>query len=190
MGIQGNEPDFDRLWRDERSYGGKPSRLRRGPFAKPPKDGASRPPPCPAGSGSGDADDLRLGAVPPIRHEASCRAGDGAANARSADQAGEIRPIEPAQVRIPYRMWRTPALDFVVSAGVTYRAKDGIRVDRQSSVYAAGEIAQLSYDAQLTTTQKGCRGVPAPGLSLRSRRALARPRPRHPLRLRRRRGLR
>ncbi len=59
------------------------------------------------------------------------------------------------QVRIPYRMWRTPALDFVVSAGVTYRAKDGVRVDRQSSVYAAGEIARLSYDAQLTTTEKG-----------------------------------
>jgi hypothetical protein len=59
------------------------------------------------------------------------------------------------QVRIPYRMWRTPALDFVVSAGVTYRARDGVRVDRQSSVYAAGEIARLSYDAQLTTTQKG-----------------------------------
>src|SRR3982751_1279495 len=59
------------------------------------------------------------------------------------------------QVRVPYRMWRAPALDFVVSAGVTYRASDGVRVDRQSSVYAAGEIARLSYDAQLTTTQKG-----------------------------------
>jgi len=59
------------------------------------------------------------------------------------------------QVRLPYRMWRAPALDFVVSAGVTYRAKDGVRVDRQTSVFAAGEIAHLSYDAQLTTTQKG-----------------------------------
>jgi hypothetical protein len=59
------------------------------------------------------------------------------------------------QVRIPYRMWRSPALDFVVSAGVTYRARDGVRVDRQSSVYAAGEIARLSYDAQLTTNRKG-----------------------------------
>ena len=59
------------------------------------------------------------------------------------------------QVRIPYRMWRTPALDFVVSGGVTYRASDGMRVDRQSSVYAAGEIAHLSYDAQITTTNKG-----------------------------------
>ena len=59
------------------------------------------------------------------------------------------------QVRIPYRMWRSPALDFVVSAGVTYRAKDGMRVDRQSSIYAAGEIAHLSYDAQISTDQKG-----------------------------------
>jgi hypothetical protein len=59
------------------------------------------------------------------------------------------------QVRIPYRMWRAPALDFVVSGGVTYRASDGARVDRQSSVYAAGEIARLSYDAQFSTDRKG-----------------------------------
>ena len=59
------------------------------------------------------------------------------------------------QVRVPYRMWRAPALDFVVSGGVTYRASDGARVDRQSSVYAAGEIAHLSYDAQVTTTNRG-----------------------------------
>ena len=36
------------------------------------------------------------------------------------------------QVRIPYRMWRAPALDFMVSGGVTYRASDGMQVDRQS----------------------------------------------------------
>ncbi len=59
------------------------------------------------------------------------------------------------QVRLPYRMWRAPALDFVVSAGVTYRAKGGMKVDRRSSVYAAGEVARLSYDAQLATDQKG-----------------------------------
>jgi len=63
------------------------------------------------------------------------------------------------QVRLPYRMWRAPALDFVVSAGVTYRASDGVRVDRQTSVYAAGEIAKLSYDAQVTTTEKGVPSV-------------------------------
>ena len=59
------------------------------------------------------------------------------------------------QVRLPYRMWRAPALDFVVSAGVAYRAKDGVRVDRRTSLYAAGEIARLSYDAQLATSDKG-----------------------------------
>ena len=58
-------------------------------------------------------------------------------------------------MRVPYRMWRAPALDFVVSAGVTYRASDGVRVDRQSSVYAAGEIARLSYDAQLDHDTEG-----------------------------------
>jgi hypothetical protein len=59
------------------------------------------------------------------------------------------------RVRLPYRMWRAPALDFVVSAGVTYRASDGVRVDRQSSVFAAGEIARMSYDASMSTNQKG-----------------------------------
>jgi hypothetical protein len=59
------------------------------------------------------------------------------------------------QVRVPYRMWRAPALDFVVSGGVTYRANDGVKVDRQASVYAAGEIARLSYDAQVTSDTRG-----------------------------------
>ena len=59
------------------------------------------------------------------------------------------------QVRVPYRMWRAPALDVVVSAGVTYLASNGVRFDRQVSLFAAGEIARLSYDAQVTTTEQG-----------------------------------
>ncbi len=59
------------------------------------------------------------------------------------------------QVRLPYRMWRAPALDFVVSGGMTYRASTGTRVDRRAAVYAAGEVAQLSYNAQATTDDKG-----------------------------------
>jgi hypothetical protein len=62
------------------------------------------------------------------------------------------------QVRLPYRMWRAPALDFVVSAGMTYSAETGTKVDRRTSVYAAGEIARLSYNAQIATDEKG---VPA-----------------------------
>ncbi len=59
------------------------------------------------------------------------------------------------QVKIPYRMWRAPALDFVASAGVTYNAATGTKVDRTAAVYAAGEIARLSYDARLSTDEKG-----------------------------------
>ena len=59
------------------------------------------------------------------------------------------------QVKLPYRMWRRPAMDFVVSGGVTYRAETGTRVDRRAAVYAAGEIAQLSYNAQLSTDDHG-----------------------------------
>ena len=58
-------------------------------------------------------------------------------------------------MRLPYRMWRAPALDFVVSAGMTYRASDGVRVDREASVYAAGEIARLSYDARADDQRQG-----------------------------------
>jgi len=59
------------------------------------------------------------------------------------------------QVKLPYRMWRAPALDFVVNAGVTYNAHTGTRVDRRTSVFAAGEVAHLSYDAQLSTNDRG-----------------------------------
>ena len=59
------------------------------------------------------------------------------------------------QVKLPYRMWRAPALDFIVHAGATYSAETGMRVDRNASVMAAGEIARLSYDAILSTDQKG-----------------------------------
>ena len=65
-------------------------------------------------------------------------------------------PIENLpQVRLPYRMWRAPALDFIVNAGVTYEASTGMQVDRSASVAAAGEIARLSYDSMFTTDEKG-----------------------------------
>src|SRR5688572_5778995 len=59
------------------------------------------------------------------------------------------------KVRLPYRLWRAPALDFVVNAGVTYNATTGMRVDRNASVAAAGEIGGFSYDATLSTDRKG-----------------------------------
>ena len=75
-------------------------------------------------------------------------------------RAARIKPArfdlaKLSQVRLPYLMWRAPALDFLVSGGITYRAKDGVKVDRRTSVYAAGEVARLSYDARLSTNDKG-----------------------------------
>jgi hypothetical protein len=65
-------------------------------------------------------------------------------------------PIESLpQVRLPYRMWRAPALDFIVSSGVTYQASTGMRVDRHASVVAAGEMARLSYDSMISTDDRG-----------------------------------
>lgn len=52
------------------------------------------------------------------------------------------------EVKLPYRMWRAPALDFIVSGGLTYNANSGARVDRRASVAAAGEIANMSYDVR------------------------------------------
>ena len=59
------------------------------------------------------------------------------------------------QVRLAYRLWRAPALEFIVNAGVTYRAQGGAVIDRSSSIYAAGEIAALSYTAAIQTDLKG-----------------------------------
>ena len=81
--------------------------------------------------------------------------------AREREQrAARIRPAalpleNLPQVKLPYRMWRAPALDFIVNAGVTYQASTGMRVDRRASVVAAGELARLSYDATLSTDDKG-----------------------------------
>ncbi|WP_324806050.1 carboxypeptidase regulatory-like domain-containing protein [Sphingomonas sp. LY29] len=76
--------------------------------------------------------------------------------ARAARIRPASMPLEGApRVKLPYRMWRAPALDFIVSAGVTYNAGTGTKVDRGASVLAAGEIANLSYDAALATDNRG-----------------------------------
>ena len=76
------------------------------------------------------------------------------------DRAAHLRRAsltlgELPQVRLPYRLWRAPALDFVVSGGVTYDAKNGTRIDRRASLLAAGEVATLSYEAQAATDISG-----------------------------------
>lgn len=84
----------------------------------------------------------------------------------SRERALRAKHLKPAalpleglpQVKLAYRMWRAPALDFIVSAGATYEARSGLRVDRRASVRAAGEIARLSYDATVSSGRRGTLG--------------------------------
>jgi hypothetical protein len=76
--------------------------------------------------------------------------------ARAARLKPAAMPLQGLpRVRLPYRSWRAPALDFVVDAGVTYDARSGTRINRRAAIVAAGEIAHLSYDARVGTDQRG-----------------------------------
>lgn len=59
------------------------------------------------------------------------------------------------QVRLPYRMWRTPSVDVMVDAGLTYSATTGARIDHRASIIAAGEALQMSYEARIGTDRRG-----------------------------------
>lgn len=55
------------------------------------------------------------------------------------------------QAVLPYRMWRTPALDAVVTLNGTHDRQRGAKGNRSVELYAAGEIARASVDARLST---------------------------------------
>nr|WP_314441647.1 carboxypeptidase regulatory-like domain-containing protein [uncultured Sphingomonas sp.] len=71
------------------------------------------------------------------------------------------------RVKLPYRMWRTPSVDVMMDAGITYSAGSGARIDHRASILAAGEALQMSYEARVATNR---RGVPT-GLRLRAYRS-------------------
>ena len=56
-----------------------------------------------------------------------------------------IETADLPRVRLPYRLWRAPALEFMVNAGATYSAGSGVRLDRSVAIAGAGEIAAMSY---------------------------------------------
>ncbi|MEO6198606.1 MAG: hypothetical protein ABIO68_01525 [Sphingomicrobium sp.] len=59
-------------------------------------------------------------------------------------------------MKLPYRMWRTPALEFVVNAGVRYGGRaGGVELRRDATVYAAGEVAAMSYMASIAVSPNG-----------------------------------
>ena len=59
------------------------------------------------------------------------------------------------RVKVPYRLWRTPALEFIVSGGARYRAGDGVSLERGATVNAAGELAAVSYAASANLDRRG-----------------------------------
>ena len=68
---------------------------------------------------------------------------------------------------MPYRMWRAPALDFIVTAGVTYRASDGMRVDRQSSIICRGpdraSVLRCAAQPRMRPASRACCGFGGTG---------------------------
>ena len=56
-----------------------------------------------------------------------------------------IETADLPRVRLPYRLWRAPALEFMVNAGATYSADSGVKLDRSVAIAGAGEIAAMSY---------------------------------------------
>ncbi|QIK96983.1 hypothetical protein G7076_11620 [Sphingomonas sp. HDW15A] len=61
-----------------------------------------------------------------------------------------IETADLPRVRLPYRLWRAPALEFMVNAGATYSADSGLKVDRSVAVAGAGEIAAMSYSFRVS----------------------------------------
>jgi hypothetical protein len=59
------------------------------------------------------------------------------------------------RVTLPYRLWRTPSVDVMMDAGVTYSAGSGARIDHRASILAAGEALQMSYEARASTNRRG-----------------------------------
>lgn len=59
------------------------------------------------------------------------------------------------QVRRPYAAWQTPSVDVVASLSVTRNKSMGSVVQRRVEAFAAGEVANASFDARFATDQRG-----------------------------------
>jgi hypothetical protein len=76
-------------------------------------------------------------------------------------RAGKARPSATfdlsalPQAKDPYRFWRTPSIDVVASVSGRKDGMEGFKLDRRYEVYASGEIAKASFDARLSSDEKG-----------------------------------
>ena len=55
----------------------------------------------------------------------------------------------------PYRMWSTPSVDVVASAGVVSDKQGGSSTQARYEIFAAGELLKQSFDARLSSDDKG-----------------------------------
>ncbi|GAA0476465.1 hypothetical protein GCM10009096_17800 [Parasphingorhabdus litoris] len=77
------------------------------------------------------------------------------------ERAAKIRPRRSfdlsslPQSTEPYKFWRTPSVDAVVSAGGLRDKRSGQQMDVRYELFASGEIGKASFDARLSSDDKG-----------------------------------
>ena len=77
---------------------------------------------------------------------------------RRARVAATPRPVQTAglpRVRLPYLLFRPPALDAVVTANFVRDRNNGTRFDRRYELFGAGELAGMSVDGRLGSDNRG-----------------------------------
>ncbi len=76
-------------------------------------------------------------------------------------RAGKFRPQAQfdlsslPQAKDPYKFLRTPSIDVVASMGVSRDKRTGSRLDARYEIYASGELAGASFDARLSSNDRG-----------------------------------
>ena len=58
-------------------------------------------------------------------------------------------------VPLPYRLWRAPSVDVLMSAGLVRDRSRGTQFDRSGALLGAGEIGGLSYESRAGTDTRG-----------------------------------
>jgi len=77
------------------------------------------------------------------------------------ERAAKIRPRKSfdlsslPQSTEPYKLWRTPSVDAVVSAGGLKDKRAGSQFDVRYELYASGEVGKASFDARLSSNDRG-----------------------------------
>ncbi len=77
------------------------------------------------------------------------------------ERAGRVRPrsnfdiSKLPQAKDPYRLWRTPSVDVVASAGVQNDAIGGTSADARYEIFASGEVVKASFDARISSDNQG-----------------------------------